>query len=389
MNTKRFVLFVSACVLAFFCASAQTWEQIAPPLSINYPQIACSADGTTLLLSGFRISIPIYLSTNSGATWTTTSAPVGTWDSFAISADRTKLVAANYDPRGIYTSADGGRTWISNSVPTAGWTSVAGSADGRRLVAVNNFPGTICISTNSGALWTQSKNAPLAFWGSVASSADGSNLVAVNSNRGGIYTSIDGGTDWVQCTNAPATSWVAVASSVDGSRLVALTSGEQLYGSVDFGHTWILSSLPSVSWKACAVSVDASSLIVCSRSGFIYTSTDYGATWNSNAVPVLSWNSVAISADGSKLFAAADGGNGGVWRCIGTPAPRLEAAVSAGEFRLGWVLPSMDFVLQKRADFMQASWEDVTNVPTLNLSNLQYEIALPLSGQAFYRLKSH
>ena len=133
---------------------------------------------------------------------------------------------------------------------------------------------------------------------------------------------------------------------------------------------------------------DANTLIVSSRGGSIYTSTDYGVTWNSNAVPVLAWNSVAISADGSKVFAAADGGNGGVWRLLGTPAPRLQAAVWDGQFRLGWVLPSRNFVLQQRADFMSASWEDVTNAPTLNLSNLQHQIALPLSGQSFYRLKS-
>jgi len=71
-----------------------------------------------------------------------------------------------------------------------------------------------------------------------------------------------------------------------------------------------------------------------------------------------------------------------------TAAPELHAATSAGTFHLAWVLPSMDFVLQHSADCSAASWEDTTNLPTLNLSHLQYEIILPLSDRSFYRLNS-
>lgn len=108
VTAKALAVAATAAVLGFCGAATQTWEQITPPLSMNYPEIASSLDGETLLLSGFRIDIPIYLSTNGGAAWTTTSAPPGTWGSFAISADRMKLVAASYGPEGIYTSIDGG-----------------------------------------------------------------------------------------------------------------------------------------------------------------------------------------------------------------------------------------------------------------------------------------
>jgi hypothetical protein len=388
MNTKIFTVLVFVVTSALRSGSAQTWEQIAPPLSMNYPCLASSADGTTLLVSGFRLSIPIYLSTNSGAAWTTTSAPLGTWDSFAISADGAKFVAANYDPQGIYTSADGGITWFSNNVPRGGWTSVAASADGRRLVAVNNSPQTIYLSTNGGALWTQATTAPLAIWRSVASSADGTRLVAVNSYPGTIYTSNDGGTDWVRCTNVPAATWVAVASSADGARLVAAANPGPVYTSIDSGITWELGTLPNTSWRACAASADATTFIVSSQSGFIYTTVDSSGAWKSNTVPARSWSSVAASADGSQLFAVADGANGGLWRLSNSPTPRLQAALSPGSFRLDWVLPSIKFVLQQSPDCASASWKDVTNAPTLNLSNLRYQIELPMLDRSFYRLKS-
>jgi photosystem II stability/assembly factor-like uncharacterized protein len=169
---------------------------------------------------------------------------------------------------------------------------------------------------------------------------------------------------------------------------MAIANTGQVRISADSGNTWAQSSLPSTSWRDCDVSADGSTLIVGSQSGFIYNSVDSGATWISNAVPVLAWNSVALSADGSRLFAVADGSNGGLWRATSTPAPRLQTALSPGSFRVGWILPSMNFVLQQSADCTPASWSDVTNPPTLNLSNLQYEIALPTLDRGFYRLKN-
>ena len=130
-------------VLMFFRASAQTWEQTTAP-SFNYPCIACSADGTTLLTSGFRVNIPIYSSTNSGATWTVTSAPLATWNSIASTPDGAKLVGVDYGGL-VWTSTDGGATWISNNVPRAGLSSVDISSDVSKLVAVNVSPETIFV----------------------------------------------------------------------------------------------------------------------------------------------------------------------------------------------------------------------------------------------------
>src|ERR1041384_6399438 len=122
MKTRVILLAALAVLLAFHRASSQIWEETTAP-AFNYPCLECCADGTTLLTSGFRVDIPIYISTNSGMAWTITSAPVGTWSSIASSAEANQLVAVQYASSPVYTSTNAGISWISNNVPRAGWIS--------------------------------------------------------------------------------------------------------------------------------------------------------------------------------------------------------------------------------------------------------------------------
>jgi hypothetical protein len=85
----------------------------------------------------------VYTSPDSGATWTSNSLPAGQWTSIASSADGSKLVAAacssniNYgDGNGsIYISTNSGTTWTLNATGQR-WGFVASSADGSKLVAL-------------------------------------------------------------------------------------------------------------------------------------------------------------------------------------------------------------------------------------------------------------
>jgi len=118
----------------------------------------------------------------------------------------------------------------------------------------------------------------------------------------------------------------------------------------------------------------------------INTSADSGATWTINSAPDIGWSSVACSADGNKWVAAADGW--GIWTSQSTAAPVLNIAASGASLLLSWTVPSTDFALQKNSDLNTTTWTDVTNKPTLNLTNLQNEVALSsANGSRFYRLK--
>jgi hypothetical protein len=189
--------------------------------------------------------------------------------------------------------------------------------------------------------------------------------------------------------------WNSVASSADGARLVAVGFGGGVYTSMNSGGTWTSNSLPpNSSWYAAASSTDGTKLVVVAQKGLIYSTTNSGTTWISNGVPDGSlwqeWVSVASSADGSRLVAAtANFGRGAIWTSQTTPAPGLTITRSNGNLTLWWIVPSTNFVLQQNSDLRTANWTNVTNTPTLNLTNLQNQIPLPLpAGDVFYRLKT-
>ncbi len=132
-------------------ALAQNWTQTSAP-STNWVGLASSADGTKLVaVAGWKMWFyeggpagPIFTSTDSGATWNQTSAPVSNWTAVASSADGTKLAAAvgGYPgPGPIYSSTNSGATWRENVAPTESWVSIASSADGNKLVAAASGGG--------------------------------------------------------------------------------------------------------------------------------------------------------------------------------------------------------------------------------------------------------
>ena len=150
-------------------------------------------------------------------TWTQTSAPSNEWNSVALSAVCTKLVAVAYG--GICTSTNAGVTWASNSLPDYGaGPSVASSTEGNKLVVVNNG-GQIFTSTDSGTTWA-SNSLPGQVLQAVASSADGTRLVTV--------AYLDGGFSPRRIPGPPGSRParrqqldLSVASSADGTRLAA------------------------------------------------------------------------------------------------------------------------------------------------------------------------
>jgi hypothetical protein len=58
-----------------------------------------------------------------------------------------------------------------------------------------------------------------------------------------------------------------------------------------------------------------------------------------------------------------------------------------GNLRLSWIVPSTNFIAQCSPDL--SNWQDMTDTPVLNLSNLQEQILLsPTDSNVFFRLKT-
>jgi hypothetical protein len=171
--------------------------------------------------------------------------------------------------------------------------------------------------------------------------------------------------------------WQEVASSADGTKLIAMAGLGSVYLSHDSGATWVAANFPTQA-HGLASSADGSKLVAGT-----YISSDSGATWTSNYVP---GEIIACSADGNKLVAQR---GGEIWTAQTTPMPALSIGPSGTNILLSWVVPSMDFVPQENSDLTTTNWT-VMNTPTLNLTNLQYQLMVsPSAGNPgrFYRLK--
>jgi hypothetical protein len=387
MQATKILLLAATIFCGGFASFAQTWTQTSAP-STNWNWIAISADGSKLAAVAGTSSKagPIYTSTDMGVTWVRqTNAPplfafLG-WQSVSSSADGNMLAASPYTSALIYTSTNAGLTWTQQNAP-ANFASVAISPDGKKLFACsfNNF----YVSTNFGVNWTTNtvSGAPI---NTCAASSDGSRIVA-GGISGSVYTSTNYGANW---TAGPASGgWPSVVSSADGSKFAAAPIGSSfaVLTSTNSGGSWTTDmALDNLPVHHLATSPDGSKLIVVASGGAIYTSTNTGINWASNSVPLTNWISAASSADGNTLIAAIHGG--GIWISQTVSLPQLNFTPTNGSFKLSWLIPSTNFVMQQSSDL--ATWSNVTNAPVLNLTNLQNEVILPMTNNSgFYRLKT-
>jgi hypothetical protein len=69
------------------------------------------------------------------------------------------------------------------------------------------------------------------------------------------------------------------------------------------------------------------------------------------------------------------------------PSPCLGIKRAGGNLAISWLVPSTRFALQQNSNLTTTNWTDVPTPPTLNFTNLHYEITVPPSpGSHFYRL---
>ncbi len=227
--------------------SGNTWTDCSPAIGTGYFScVATSSDGNRLVAGSSYNSV--YTSTNFGATWTTVGPSFELlWGSVASSADGHELVAAAYASAVIHTngsdiytggpiyiSTNSGATWTLTDAPLQNWQSVASSSDGHVLIAAANG-GPVCISTNSGAHWNLS-DAPITNWSAIACSADATKMFAA-ANQGGIWISQASpapilyskttGTNFVVSWIIPSTNFVLQQSS-DLSSWSAVTNSPVL-----------------------------------------------------------------------------------------------------------------------------------------------------------------
>jgi hypothetical protein len=173
-----------------------------------------------------------------------------------------------------------------------------------------------------------------------------------------------------------------------------------IYISPDSGATWMMTGTPASSEGLVASSADGTKLVAPGDAGVCYTSRDSGATWTQVNLPSGELLTVASSADGNKLVAvgwsSTDGVSGGHIYTLQfplpppapLPSPNLSISGLGQSVGLSWLVPSTAYVLQQNLSLNTTNWTDVTTPPTLNFTNLNYQVTVsPALGSRFYRLR--
>jgi hypothetical protein len=309
-------------------ASALTWTNVTSPTgrSTDWQHVRTNDDGSVIGVVSQGASQSnfgdLYLSRDSGASWTYTSQPTNNYyglyrlaisgnGNIAIAADDSYIVKASYSGSAWSYST---RTWSDRGSGTnqrcAGYgpnfNSIAASTDGSKWVAGARDEGCVYTSDNSGADWSNTNtNISGTVLGS-SISANGTTRVISTSN-GNIYKKVESGWEAITSSGLPAsTSWSSIACDLTCTKMAVL--GPKIYTTSNSGANWGAGGSAERAYKDLSMSLDGSVLAV-TDGGDVYISKDLGENWvGQGLVGGKTWTSVVVSGDGKKIYAAANDG---------------------------------------------------------------------------------
>jgi photosystem II stability/assembly factor-like uncharacterized protein len=271
--------------------------------------VAIANNGATLLAADGNIGY-LYVSTNSGATWSViTSAGRAYWMAVASSSDGTHMAAATYGGY-IWTSTNSGSTWSTNSSSSgsANWEQLKSDASGKYLAAqINN--GALYTSTNYGSTWTKQTG-----W---TGSGDHSNSLAMDSTGqylaiGGffdyMYTSNDYGVTWTKETSPGVSAYyngATLMTGASGARIAAIMQATNFYISANSGNSFsTINPHTNTLTMSMASAIDFSRFILGSNA--LAYSSDGGTTWvQTGGYQSAGFGAVAMIPTGTSVIASA------------------------------------------------------------------------------------
>jgi len=270
---------------------------------------------TTFLVNGANFfagtSDSLFLSTNTGASWSRASAGVSPQNIHCLAIKGANLLAgADTLPgigiSGIFLSTNSGASWSVTSLPRKSVNALL--ADG-----LNVFAGTFgalafktYVSTDDGATWNVTGGQPASVSSVTALIRSDTNLIA--GSESGSFISTQGASWSLGNANTYVTSFAGIGSNVFmGS--IAFFSGSGVYRSTNHGSTWTELNSGLTDTSVYALAASSTNLFAGTASG-VFLSSNNGASWTAvNTGLTTPIN--ALTVNGTMLFAGTDGG---VWR---------------------------------------------------------------------------
>jgi photosystem II stability/assembly factor-like uncharacterized protein len=237
----------------------------------------------------------VYKSTNSGASWFSSSTSITGWTrDIAVATSDPATVYVGTNSNGVYRSTDAGVTWaaVSATLPDTEITALAIDPHTSSTVYLGTRNGStggntarLYKSTNGGATWTNSSSG-------IPTGPDGAHALAIDPTSpstlyagtygGGIFKSTNAGSTWT-AINTGLLTLVQYASDlaidpVTPTVLYAATSISGTLKSTNGGATWTTVQPDAYPW-AVAIDPQVPPTVYAGADSGLYKSTNGGATW--------------------------------------------------------------------------------------------------------------
>ena len=301
------------------------WTDVQPDANLEYINwLSCAVSSSGKYQTAVEEFGDIYLSSDFGATWTTTYN-MGNAATNCIAMSQSGEFQTASNGVNIIVSIDYGQTWTETQNVGNSEIFVCISLSGRYQLVIS-VGDTMYRSTDFGSTWIRYENEDSEIFNSFMSfpsagicmSYDGRYQTIVCEN---IYRSNDFGETWITTTITTDDdgawddhNWYGVSMSSDGHYQVAIEVIGEIYVSTDFGQHWAKVDVPLVTdimWQAISISASGQYMTAIAKGGAIFYSTDYGVTWqkvsNSN-LDNKDWRCVAVSSNAQYQIAGVYGG---------------------------------------------------------------------------------
>jgi photosystem II stability/assembly factor-like uncharacterized protein len=316
---------------------AQAAVTFDTPVSVNlnattipsYNAMQGNLDGSIIVIAtnGYLLK-----SVDSGTTWSPIlAAGIKYWYSVAINDSGTVIVAGEISGA-IWLSTDSGATFTqqSNGVNTATtWYSLDTNASGSVIAATNNT-SAVYLTTNTGTSWATKTISGASGNRSVALSATGDKIAALSSGNQTLYTSANSGTSWTAQTAAGtiSTSATTIVLSRDGQGILFMRQGAAYISkSINFGTSWETITTPTASSIALVASDNLTNIWFGSNGGASYYSTNSGTNWATTS-QTGTWKNLYINPTATQWIALVN--STGILRSSGVPSTLTYTPVNFG-----------------------------------------------------------
>jgi hypothetical protein len=222
--------------------------------------------------------------------WVLVNNGIGNLPVVSLTSSGNNIFAGTSVPYGVFMSTNNGENWTSTSLP--GYTVWSLAANGNNIFAGTESNG-VFISTNNGTSWTQTSLNNRTVY---TLTTNGNNIFA-GTESNGVFISTNNGTNWTQ---TPLNNRTVKSLAINGNDIFAGTLTYGVY------KNWIQTSLNYGSVYSLAV--NGNNIFAGTDANGVYLSTDNGTNWTQTSLNNITISSLAIS--GNNIFAGHYNGNG-------------------------------------------------------------------------------